>query len=393
MTLRIVQVCHDCVPTSGGTYTSAQDFRRALGADVVSFTAAALREQAPPDGGGVHHIFIDGGPLRRSYAWPGRGSPGLAAGEQRVARASMLIVHGLFRYHAQWARALAHRYRIPYWLVPHGTLDPWVFSYRALRKKAWLALVGRHIVADAQRVLHATPQEAAAAAAYIPSHVPASVIPWPVDPQPAEPGAGAAIRMRLGVAADADVLLVLGRLHPSKGILEAIRAVGDIAEARLHLLLVGPETRALSSAECRALGDRYAPGRVHLTGGVENRQIKGYLAASDALLSLSRRENFGYAVAEAMAAGLPVIITPQVALASSLQGIECGWIMSERSGRAAHAALTAFLATSPTERARLGANGRQFVERELSRERFARRLRELLPLGSTQPTGGRDVHA
>lgn len=374
---RVVQVGVDCVPSSGGTYTAMRDFCRALRAPVISVTALDLLSGVVPDpeAAGVLHVPTGSSPLARGYRTPSRTHPHRALAEEQMRNADLIIIHGLFRHPTGWAYRIARRQRIPYWVVPHGSLDPWVFTYRAARKRAWMALAGRRLVRDACLVIVGSPLEDLKAAQVLDPSVRRLVVPWAVRPHPGETNGRSRIREALGISASARVLLALGRLHPDKGIPELIRAVGAVVAPELHLLVVGPDSPNLSRGVCEKLAARSSP-RIHVVGPAWGEERFAYFDAADGFISLSHSESFGYAVGEALAAGKPVIVGREAGITSLFTGSACGWILDRADEAAASVAIRSFLDSSGADIARLGAAGRAWVEAELRFERFEARLRD-----------------
>src|SRR5262249_31728714 len=117
-------------------------------------------------------------------------------------------------------------------------------------------------------------------------------------------------------------VLFLGRLNWKKGLDRLIPAMAQIAEA--DLLIAGndedhyrPELEALT----RHFG---VADRVRFLGPVDDSKKWVLLASARILVLPSYSENFGNVVLEAMAAGCPVIVTPEVGLASLVQEAGCG---------------------------------------------------------------------
>jgi 1,2-diacylglycerol 3-alpha-glucosyltransferase len=133
------------------------------------------------------------------------------------------------------------------------------------------------------------------------------VIPSAVDLARFRPDVdGSAVRHRLGLDG-ARVLAFTGRLVPHKGVDVIVRALADLPPD-VHLLVVGRGPRL---EELHALARRLGVDpRVHFCADVADSDLPSYLRAADLFVfpSQNRQEGFGLAVAEAMAAGLPVVI-------------------------------------------------------------------------------------
>jgi glycosyltransferase involved in cell wall biosynthesis len=184
-----------------------------------------------------------------------------------------------------------------------------------------------------------------------------------------------AIRDRLGVPRDARVVLAIGPIIPRKGVDALVEAFCAIA--RRHpdamLLLVGPRHdlardnladfhRQLIGAITAARAER----QVRFTGAVSN--VQDYLRAADLLVFPSRREGMPNVVPEAMACGLPVIMTPFIGLPEEFgragaQYVLSGWRRDELAGH-----IHDLLVDAPA-RQQLGAAARRWVERTLDLNR------------------------
>ncbi len=104
------------------------------------------------------------------------------------------------------------------------------------------------------------------------------------------------------------LLAIAARLHPSKGIDVALRALPLLPQAKLAVMGEGPERDALAEL-ARDLG---CGGRVHFLG--YRQDLAAIVAASDLMLVPSRAEGFGLAAVEAMAQGVPVVASDVGAL-------------------------------------------------------------------------------
>ena len=122
------------------------------------------------------------------------------------------------------------------------------------------------------------------------------------------PSNGARLRQELGIPADDLVIGSVGRLVPIKDHLTLLRAVESVLRQRkdLHVLLVGdgPERAKL---EAHAEQSAELHGRVKFLGASD--QIPGLMNAMDVFVLPSICEGMSNTVLEAMASGLPVVVT------------------------------------------------------------------------------------
>jgi glycosyltransferase involved in cell wall biosynthesis len=162
-------------------------------------------------------------------------------------------------------------------------------------------------------------------------------------------------------------VLYLGRLHPLKGLELLIEAWGRMGNGTpeacptggngWQLVIAGPDeqgTRARLEAQARTLGlaNLTFPGPLY---GEEKRRA---LAEADLFALPSRTENFGIAVAEALAAGLPVITTKGTPW-SEIEGRSGWWV--DVNADAIAKALAAAMRLSDAECHTMGQRGRELV--------------------------------
>jgi len=372
-------ICLTHDPVYGGIYRSVCNFARALEGRILSF------DDGRADRSGLHDERPTVRIASRPRLW-NRGchvvTPAMRAkANSQVAGADLLVVHSLFRGHAPWAARWARGQKRPYWSVAEGVLDPWALRRHSLAKQIWLARYGREFFSGATTIF-ATAREQQKAAPVLDGGR-SVVIHWPV-PLPRlgdREAARAAFRAAHGIPESARVLLFVGRLHPMKRPDETVDAFlrADVPDA--HLVIVGMEegvTRAALEARVPAA----ARGRVHVVGPLAGEGLAAAFQASDGFISLSHRENFGYSFAEALAYGLPAIVSAGHDLAHELVGpggeFPCGWLLNGDAAERAVEAIREWAAVPLPPLAALGAAGRAWVGEELAFERFRDRLRELV---------------
>ncbi len=372
--MKIWNICPTHDPAFGGLYRGINDFAEALDAPILSFDDGR-RDRSGRDDRAVR-IPAGTGLLTRDCHQLARAAA--ARAEEAIAGADLLVVHSLFRAHAAWAAGWARRHGKRYWAVPHGCLDPWSLAQRRLAKRAWLTAGGKRYLTGASRVIFSTRRGLEKAAGWVAPGTGVAVH-WPVElpPEGDAAAARAAFRERHGISADAPILLFVGRLHTVKRPVHAVEAFCRSEAGRTHLVVVGMDDDVTAAEVMRAVASEHRE-RVHLVGGLAGDQLAEAYRAADGFLSLSFQENFGYAVAEALAHGLPVILSPGHDLAYDLPqvaagGIACGWLLPDDSGDAAAEAIAEWAVLAAGQRAALaemGAAGRAWAGETLSRERF-----------------------
>ncbi len=118
------------------------------------------------------------------------------------------------------------------------------------------------------------------------------------------------VRQRLGIDADARVIVYVGRLVESKGLRELLAAFAVLsgADPSLRLALVG-EGVMRDELERMVQSQPVLQGRVLMPGGMEPAQVAEWISASDLLTLPSWSEGYPNVVVEALACGVPVVAT------------------------------------------------------------------------------------
>ena len=363
-----------CYPSTGGPSKSIRAFQRALDARVIAWVNPA--EQAR------EALVFEPSAIVRSVDWPGAKTvlyprrDDLRAAEEIVASSSLVSCHLCWRWHCPWLHGAAARHGVPYWLVPHGGLDPYVFQTNGPLKRLFSRTVARPFLESTPAVVCSTHREYQKARRHLPRAEP-FILPWPLeegDVRVRNEEKRAAMRIRLGIPEDAFCLLFLGRLHPMKRPLETITALARSGSTKAHLIVVGNEF-GISVDACRLHARQLGVSdRVHIVGAVFGNAKRDYFDAADAYISLSHRENFNFSAAEALASGLPVILSPGNDLAADIAPVDCGWMLND-----IEEASTAIVAAAELPAAQLtarGERGRDWAEQNLRFDEFRNRLLE-----------------
>ena len=382
--MRVCNVCLTHDPAFGGLHRSVQDFSRALSAPVLSFDNGRGERVGVEEGIAVRRLGCGTGWLARDCRVMSAAIARQA--DEAVADADLLVVHSLFRGHATWAQAWARHNRRQYWAVPHGCLDPWTLSHRRLLKRLWLEARGRSYLAHADRIVFSSQRSLEKARPWIPNGGAADrsvVVHWPVDVPRLDDRASAraAFRRQHGIPEVARLLLFVGRLHAVKRPIETMRAFCEAtsaaAQENCHLAIIGMDGD-LTQADLLAAIPTHCRDRVHVVGPLAGADLAAAHLAGDGFISLSYQENFGYAAAEALAYGLPVILSPGHDLAHEMPARDgrfgCGWLLADDAHATAVAAIRECAKATDATLAGMGRTGRAWMGDTLSFDGFRDRL-------------------
>ncbi len=311
--MRILHVIPTLDPIAGGPPLICAQLATAqarLGHDVSVMTHA-------PRGGGRDRIAAENGPgldrvtvhelppRSRAERLFGHRAKGLA--DRLVPAADAVHLHGLWEPQLLHAAAAARRHRVPYLVLLNGMLLPWAMARSPVKKRLAVRFGWRRALAGG--VLHCgSLDEAAAAAPFGPTAViPNGAFPEAYADLP-PPGTFRAAHPELG--GDPFVLFV-GRLHEQKGV-DLLLAAFERVPPPARLVIAGPDYGVAVRTG----------GRVLHVGPVYGRDKLAALVDAAAFCLPSRHEGFSLAVIEALAAGVPVVIStechfPEVAAAGA----------------------------------------------------------------------------
>jgi glycosyltransferase involved in cell wall biosynthesis len=170
-------------------------------------------------------------------------------------------------------------------------------------------------------------------------------------------------------------ILYLGRLHPIKGVDVLIRAWGRISAKHgdARLLIVGPGSDAYRG-ELRSLAAGLDGARIQFRGPAYGEEKARLFRSAAAFALPSRSENFGMAVAEALAHALPVVVSRNAPWAG-VATHRCGWWI-DADEQALARALEDVLCLPQERLAEMGAAGRDWMQHEFSWPTVADRMIE-----------------
>lgn len=384
--MRIVQVVASIDDPSAGPSTSVTRLAGELGAggqDVIVRSVAGWRDAGRTDrsiGEGVPYEVcrspLEQGALARLICSSSHLRSALL---DDAGRGSVLHAHGLWlmpNVYPGWA-IKRKREAAAFIVSPRGMLGGAALAFSRTSKRAFWLLLQRGALAKAA-ALHATSEAEVDDIRAFGLTLPVAMIPNGVDVPPEDLNGG----QRAGE------VLYLGRLHPKKGIDILIRAWAQISKRcpDWSLRIVGPSEVGYVDALRACVRDVSAP-RVTIEGPAFGVARANCYARAGVFVLPTRNENFAMVVAEALAAGVPVIATKGAPWAG-LESEGCGWWV-DHGVEAIAVALERATAQSPERLAEMGARGRAWMRRDFSWPRMAK---EMLSVYEWARHGGSPPH-
>ena len=330
-------------------------------------TGAQIDVAAPLPAKHEVDVLSEAGARRvETFTGYGRGStaasPALVRWVTRHARGYDVIhVHGLFNFISTFAARAAIKAGAAVVIRPFGTLSRYTFEHRrGALKRPWFENLERPNLNKAAAVhfTSATEREEAewnelglGDRAY--------VVPPPFIPS----------RVTQRKSSDRRVALFLGRLHPVKNV-EALIDAWPLVLARhpgALLQIAGEGSRQYM----QKLRDRAKEG-VEFLGFLSGSEKEDALARATVLVLPSMHENFGMVVIEAIAAGVPVIVSQHVQLLDFIAGNHLGLVALDSPDSIAKAIGIVF--TDPALGDRVSEHGRRLVEESYNPEIIGKQL-------------------
>ena len=272
---------------------------------------------------------------------------------QHAGEFDLAHIHALFSPVSTAAATVARKQNLPYILRPLGTLDPADLQKKRRLKQVYVGLWEGANLAGAAGI-HFTSEQEAKISQRFGADAPDIVIPLGVTPPEYVETLHATSLRQDGlcindiinnetkvslstptdvpgnVSTQSPILLFMSRIDPKKGLDLLIPALETLLAEGLgfHFILAGanpqdPEYERKIQQQIQA-----SPLSSHttITGFVEGEVKAALLQGADLFVLPSYYENFGIAVAEAMVAGTPVVISDQVHIWQEVKGAEAGWV-------------------------------------------------------------------
>ncbi len=246
------------------------------------------------------------------------------------------IIDGLWQYHGFAGRDALLQMGRKYHVYPHGMLDPWFkrkYPLKHIKKWLYWLAVEYRVIRDAEKVFFTTEEEKD-----VSQHsfwlyrcngevAPIGTTAFTGDIKSAKQE----FFQQYPLLRDKPYLLFLSRIHPKKGLDLLLKAFAEHhkLQADLHLVIAGPDQtgwRLQLEGLAESLG---IENKVIWTGMLKDNMKWGAYYNAEAFILPSHQENFGIVVAEALACGVPALISNKVNIWREVEAESAGLVETD----------------------------------------------------------------
>ena len=384
--LKILQLVHTLDPSVGGVAAAVLGLSRGMAKRGHKVEIVVVDDPEAPWLANIDLPVHAVGVGLTSYRYSSRLLPWL---KQNGGEYDKVIVNGIWQYlsFAAWRRYA--KSPVPYFVFPHGMLDPWfkeTFPLKHLKKWLYWPWADYRVLRDATAVIFTAEEERLLARkSFWLYRVRERISPLGVEsPASPSPEAREDFFQRFPQLRDKRILLFLGRLHPKKGCDLLIEAFAQTTDHSFSLVLAGPDQVGWQSALQQRVDDLKLQTRVVFAGMLEGEMKQAALALADAFVLPSHQENFGMAVVEALAVGSPVLISNRINIWREVDQDGAGYVESDDFSGTVRL-LNRWMSAPQNVRDGMRANARRCFEQRFQIDKATDSLLQIL----TEPEAGR----
>lgn len=354
--MKILEVIRTVDPAYGGPVEVVRQLSGVMQAELGATVEAATLDDPEAD-------FVANFPIKVHALGPGKGTYGHSPlfvpwMEKHAAEFDAIVVNGIWQYQSLGTYKALLKSGKPYFVFPHGMLDPYfneTYPLKKIKKQIYWKLFEQKVLANAAAVMYTCEEERVLA-------------------QKSFSGYKATERVvSLGIATpefDLEAckkeflfqyphlqgerfLLFLSRIDPKKGIDMLIQAFASIKDSGLKLVIAGPDKSGLRPSLEELARASGVSDLITWTGMITGSMKWGAYAACEAFALTTHQENFGIVLAEAMACSRPVLTTNKTNIWREINDSNAGLICTDTVD-SVQGMLKEWIALSPEARSAFG---------------------------------------
>ncbi|MEP2653492.1 MAG: glycosyltransferase [Paraglaciecola sp.] len=247
-----------------------------------------------------------------------------------------VVVHGLWQYHGYATFKALQNLTVPYYVFPHGMLDPYFkkeYPLKHLKKYLFWLLAQHSVLKHAKAVLFTCEEEKLLAKqSFWPYSVTSVVVNYGTTLTDISTQATAEdFFTNYPELRGKEILLFLSRIHQKKGCDLLIQALSEVVNLNpnIHLVMAGPDQTGWKKDLITLAQTLKVDDKITWTGMLKDKLKWGAIKAADVFVLPSHQENFGISVAEALALGTPVLVSNKVNIWREIVAMNAGIVEND----------------------------------------------------------------
>jgi len=238
-------------------------------------------------------------------------------------------VHAVFNHACISAARSCRKHNVPYIIRPLGTLDPWSMKQKRFKKSLFWLTAGRPMLKNASAIHYTSEAEKLRTERSLKLNH-GNVVPLGID-FAKEKLDQESFDAAFPTLSDDPFVLVMSRLDPKKGIPTLIKSFLSLKNqdqfSNWQLAIAGDGKPEYVEYLRQIVQELNGTKSVHFTGWLTGEKKISILRKAQLLALTSYQENFGICVMEAMACGVPVLVSSQVDLSLEVAAAKAGWVV------------------------------------------------------------------
>jgi glycosyltransferase involved in cell wall biosynthesis len=365
--MKILHVIANLAPRYGGPSKACVEMAQAvarLGHNVTIYTTnqdGPTELDVPID----HSVFRENieirfFPIQKPRFW-GTSMPMALALRQKIQEVDLVHIHSLYLFYNLVAAHYCRIYGTPYLVRPHGMLDPFIYYRHRFRKKIMELLFENRNIKQAAAIHFTTDEEKQLAEPYL-FKTRGIVIPHGLYLAEYENlPALDTFKNCYPETKGKKIILFFGRINFKKGLDILVQAFAKVVQRHdeAYLVIAGPDDDGLGEKVRADLKNAGILDRTIFTGMLQGKHKLAVLQDAEMFVLPSYSENFGISVVEAMASGLPVIISNKVNIWREVEKGQAGLVAPCNVEQ--FAKMMENLLDNPEKAKQLGQNGKTLV--------------------------------
>ena len=334
--MKFLHIIHSTNPTGGGPIEGLKQLAEAT--LQMGHHTEVLTIDAPGS------VWLDSMPFTVHAVGPGKGQYGYAPRlvpwlKQHASEFDAVFVRGIWQYHSFGSWSALRNTTVPYFVFTHGMLDPWFKrTYPLKHAKKWLywPWADYRVLRDADAVLFTCEEERVLARKSFWLYRCKETV---VNYGTTHPAGNAADQKRAFFGRHPELqskrlALFLGRVHPKKGCDLLIKAFAKELshDPNWRLVIAGPDQDNWKAELIKIAHEMHVSEAITWTEMISGDIKYGAIHASEVFVLPSHQENFGIAVAEALACGKPALISNKVNIWREIEQDGAGIVANDDFG-------------------------------------------------------------